>query len=171
TEGIKNSITYKFVFRCRNNEEEAARLLEYIGLEVTPENMSIIQNLKTGQCLFKDLYNRVGILNFDVVFQDLIEVFSTTPKENEDQTSKIDITPEEFQEEELEEELEEGELEEMEQEHVEIKEEENVNMELEEEVTYESQAELKEEVDMFNYPDLDLNFSFDQSSVFEREEV
>lgn len=169
TEGIKNSITYKFVFRCRNNEEEAARLLEYIGLEVTPENMSIIQNLKTGQCLFKDLYNRVGILNFDVVFQDLIEVFSTTPKENEDQTTKIETGPEEFQEEEL----EEGELEEMEQEHVEIKEEENlvVNMELEEEVTYESQAEPEEEVDTFNYLDLDLNFSFDQSSVFEREEV
>lgn len=169
TEGIKNSITYKFVFRCRNNEEEAARLLEYIGLEVTPENMSIIQNLKTGQCLFKDLYNRVGILNFDVVFQDLIDVFSTTPKENEDQTSKIEIAPAEFQEEEL----EEGELEEMEQEHVEIKEEEKLveNMGTKEEVTYESQAEPEEEVDAFSYPDLDLNFSFDQSSVFEREEV
>lgn len=84
TEGIKNSITYKFVFRCRNNKEEAERLLEYIGLEITPENMAIIQNLRSGQSLFKDMYNRVGVLQFDAVFQDIIDVFSTTPKEEED---------------------------------------------------------------------------------------
>ena len=84
TEGIKNSITYKFVFRCRNNKEEAERLLEYIGLEITPENMAIIQNLRSGQCLFKDMYNRVGVLQFDAVFQDIIDVFSTTPKEDEE---------------------------------------------------------------------------------------
>ena len=84
TEGIKNSITYKFVFRCRNNKEEAERLLEYIGLEITPENMAIIQNLHSGQCLFKDMYNRVGVLQFDAVFQDIIDVFSTTPKEDEE---------------------------------------------------------------------------------------
>lgn len=69
TEGIKNSITYKFVFRSRNNREEAARLLDYLGLEVTPENMLVIQNLGAGQCLFKDLYNRVGVLQFDPVFR------------------------------------------------------------------------------------------------------
>lgn len=84
TEGIKNSITYKFVFRSRNNIEEAKRLLEYIGLEITPENLSVIQNLGAGQCLFKDLYNRVGVLQFDPVFQDLYDTFSTTPSENED---------------------------------------------------------------------------------------
>lgn len=82
TEGIKNSITYKFVFRSSNNREEAERLLAYIGLEVTPENMSVIQNLGAGQCLFKDLYNRVGVLQFDPVFQDLFDVFSTTPTED-----------------------------------------------------------------------------------------
>ena len=82
TEGIRNSITYKFVFRSRNNEKESERLLEYLGLEVTPENMSVIQNLGAGQCLFKDLYGRVGVLQFDPVFQDLFDVFSTTPTEN-----------------------------------------------------------------------------------------
>lgn len=85
SEGIKNSITYKFVFRSRNNPEESKRLLEYLGLEVTPENMGVIQNLASGQCLFKDLYNRVGVLQFDPVFQDLYDVFSTTPKEREDE--------------------------------------------------------------------------------------
>lgn len=89
TEGIKNSITYKFVFRSRNNQEEASRLLEYLGLEVTPENMSVIQNLGAGQCLFKDLYNRVGLLQFDPVFQDLFDIFSTTPKEDTEEPEPL----------------------------------------------------------------------------------
>ena len=46
--------------------------------------MAIIQNLRSGQSLFKDMYNRVGVLQFDAVFQDIIDVFSTTPKEEED---------------------------------------------------------------------------------------
>ena len=55
---------------------------DYLGLEVTPENMLVIQNLGAGQCLFKDLYNRVGVLQFDPVFQDLFDIFSTTPTED-----------------------------------------------------------------------------------------
>ena len=91
TEGIKNSITYKFVFRSRNNREEAARLLDYLGLEVTPENMLVIQNLGAGQCLFKDLYNRVGVLQFDPVFQDLFDIFSTTPTEDADEEPEPEV--------------------------------------------------------------------------------
>ena len=30
------------------------------------------------------MYNRVGVLQFDAVFQDIIDVFSTTPKEDEE---------------------------------------------------------------------------------------
>ncbi len=90
TEGIRNSITYKFVFRSSNNLEEAKRLLEYLGLEITPENMAVIQTLGSGQCLFKDLYNRVGVLTFDPVFQDLDDVFSTTPKEAPEEPQQLD---------------------------------------------------------------------------------
>lgn len=88
TEGIKNSITYKFVFRSSNNTEEAERLLTYLGLEVTPENLYVLKTLRSGQCLFKDLYNRVGVLDFDPVFQDLFDVFSTTPKEKQEEQEK-----------------------------------------------------------------------------------
>ena len=52
TEGIKNSITYKFVFRCRNNKEEAGGPLEYLGGKIT-ENMGIIQNLHSGSACSK----------------------------------------------------------------------------------------------------------------------
>ena len=93
TEGIKTSITYKFVFRCANNDKEAVRLLEYIGLEATKENLSKIKTLKSGECFFKDMYGRVGLLQFDAVFQDLIDVFKTTPKEKK-KVIKIHQEPE-----------------------------------------------------------------------------
>lgn len=96
TEGIKSSITYKFVFRCSNNDKEAVRLLEYIGLEPTLENLSKIKNFKSGECFFKDMYGRVGVLEFDAVFQDLIDVFKTTPKEGD--TDEISAHEEEKQE-------------------------------------------------------------------------
>lgn len=152
TQGIKNSITYKFVFRCRNNEEEAARLLEYIGLEVTPENMSIIQNLASGQCLFKDMYNRVGVLQFDAVFQDLIDVFSTTPSE-EDVEDPYIAEPNKNRTE-LDAEESEGEK--------------------EDDHLLESRF-MEEDSEEENYSGEDqevvLEFAFDESMIFEREEI
>lgn len=82
TEGIKNTITYKFCF-CTTNEAEAIRMCEYLGLEATEENKKTIMNLRNGECMFQDLDKRVGILQFDAVFQDIIDVFSTTPKAKE----------------------------------------------------------------------------------------
>ena len=67
----------------------------YLGLEVTPENMLVIQNLGAGQCLFKDLYNRVGVLQFDPVFQDLFDIFSTTPTEDVEEPEPEELEPEE----------------------------------------------------------------------------
>lgn len=79
TEAIKNTITYKFCF-FTDNDNEAERMVKYLGLEDTEENRSIIKNLGNGQCLFRDMNGHVGRLHFDAVFQDFIDVFSTTPK-------------------------------------------------------------------------------------------
>lgn len=79
TEGIKNTISYKFCFRT-NNDDEAERMCLYMGMEPTPSNREILKSLGNGQCMFQDLDKHVGILKFDAVFQDLIDVFSTTPK-------------------------------------------------------------------------------------------
>lgn len=79
SEGIKNTISYKFCFQT-TNDSEAARMCEYMELEPTQENKEILKNLGNGECLFQDLDRHVGVLRFDAVFQDLIEVFSTTPK-------------------------------------------------------------------------------------------
>lgn len=88
TEAIKNTITYKFCF-CTSNDKEAERMVKYLGLENTKENRAIIKNLQNGQCLFQDMDGHVGKLTFDAVFQDFIDVFSTTPKTKKDQEEKV----------------------------------------------------------------------------------
>ena len=77
-EGIRNSITYKFCFKT-GNTNEAERMLDFLKLEKTDDNIRIITELENAQCLFQDLNGRTGILNFDAVFQDIIDLFSTTP--------------------------------------------------------------------------------------------
>lgn len=78
TPGIRETIKYKFCFKT-DNEEEAVRMLEYMSMDVTDENIQRIKNLRNGECMFQDLDKRVGILRFDVVFRDLALIFSTTP--------------------------------------------------------------------------------------------
>ena len=77
-EGIRNSITYKFCFKT-GNIAEAERMLDFLKLEKTKDNIQLIMSLGNAQCLFQDLNGRVGVLKFDAVFDDLIKVFSTTP--------------------------------------------------------------------------------------------
>lgn len=79
SEGIKNTISYKFCFRT-NSDSEAERMCLYMDMEPTPANKEVFKNLGNGECMFQDLDRHIGILRFDAVFQDLIDVFSTTPK-------------------------------------------------------------------------------------------
>lgn len=79
SEGIRNTISYKFCFQT-TNDAEASRMCKYMGLEATASNRDTLKNLRNGECLFQDLDGHIGVLKFDAVFQDLIDVFSTTPK-------------------------------------------------------------------------------------------
>ena len=87
TEAIKNTISYKFCFKT-SMDLEAKKMCEYMGLEPTEENKDVIKNLENGQCLFQDLDGHVGVLTFDAVFQDIIDVFSTTPITDEEKFNK-----------------------------------------------------------------------------------
>jgi hypothetical protein len=84
TEGIRNAIRYKFVFNL-GNREEAKSTLEFLGMELNEENIELLSSdergLKNGECLFSDVYGRIGILRFDVVYSHLLEAFKTTPPE------------------------------------------------------------------------------------------
>lgn len=79
-EGIKEAITYKFCFKA-NTREEITRVLEFLNLEPTDENIELVSSLPNGQCLFQDLDNHVGVLRFDAIWQDVIDAFNTTPGE------------------------------------------------------------------------------------------
>lgn len=78
TEAIKNTISYKFCFHT-DNEAEAERMCDYLGIAPTQGNKEKLMTLRNGQCMFRDLDGHVGKLEFDAVFQDIIDVFSTTP--------------------------------------------------------------------------------------------
>jgi DNA helicase HerA-like ATPase len=84
TEGIRNAIRYKFVFNL-GNREEALTTLEFLGMDVTEDNIELIsadeRGLKNGECLFSDVFGRVGKLKFDVVYNHLLDTFRTTPPE------------------------------------------------------------------------------------------
>jgi hypothetical protein len=84
SEGIRNSIRYKFVFNVVNREE-AIRTLEFLNMDIIEENIALLSSdergLENGECLFSDAYGRIGILKFDAVDSRLVEAFMTTPPE------------------------------------------------------------------------------------------
>ena len=83
SEAVKNTISYKFCFHT-DDADEANRMLEYMNMDVTKENIDLIMSLENRQCLFQDLDKHVDVLTFDAVFEDLIEVFTTTPKSRDE---------------------------------------------------------------------------------------
>ena len=82
-EGIKEAITYKFCFKATNNEE-IERVLDFLDLEITDDNIETVKNLGNGECLFQDLDGRVGLLKFEAVYGHLLKAFDTTPKGQEE---------------------------------------------------------------------------------------
>ena len=80
TEEIKNTITYKLFFRTESIDE-AKRMLQFMKMSESEENIKMLMELKNGQALFQDLDGRTGVIQFDAVFEQFIECFSTTPKD------------------------------------------------------------------------------------------
>lgn len=59
-------------------------MLEYMRLDQTDTNVAVLMNLRPGECLFSDLYDRVALLHFDPVFDDIFNFFKTTPTPDDD---------------------------------------------------------------------------------------
>lgn len=78
-ENIKNNIGMKFAFRS-TDINEIKKTLEFLGLDSEDENnQKRLRNLENGQCLFQDLYGRVGVIKFHVMFDYLFNAFDTRP--------------------------------------------------------------------------------------------
>ena len=94
TEGIRNAITYKFCFKSEN-DKEIDRMISLLALENTPEMHDKFKALQSGQCIFQDLDGNSGILQFDAVFQDVIDTFKTTPKTEKEEEKELETKQEE----------------------------------------------------------------------------
>jgi hypothetical protein len=88
-EKMKNYLGLKFAFRS-TEEEEIRAVLRFFGLdENDEENHNCLRGLGNGQCLFMDIYGRVGVLQVDYIFPDMFKAFDTRPpqiKEIEEET-------------------------------------------------------------------------------------
>lgn len=61
---MKNNIGLKFAFRS-TDIKEIKNTLEFFGVDKEDEgNQKRLRDLENGQCLFQDLYGRVGVIRF-----------------------------------------------------------------------------------------------------------
>jgi hypothetical protein len=79
---LMNNIGNKFIFNL-DDPVQIDRALEILKLEKNEKNRENMTLLGNGECFFRDIYGRVGRLQFDPLFQELMEVFSTTPPSEE----------------------------------------------------------------------------------------
>ena len=78
-ETFENNIGMKFAFRSKSLKE-VKHTLKFFGLDEEDEyNQQRLMSLENGQCLFQDIYGRVGIVQVHAVFQDLFDAFDTRP--------------------------------------------------------------------------------------------
>ena len=76
-EKMKNNIGLKFAFRS-TDIKEIKNTLEFFGVDKEDEgNQKRLRDLENGQCLFQDLYGRVGVIQIHPVFSDLFHAFDT----------------------------------------------------------------------------------------------
>ena len=62
------------------NIKEIKNTLEFFGVDKEDEgNQKRLRDLENGQCLFQDLYGRVGVIQIHPVFADLFHAFDTRP--------------------------------------------------------------------------------------------
>ncbi|EGO5016460.1 ATP-binding protein [Enterococcus faecalis] len=78
-EKLKNNIGMKFAFRSTDSNE-IKHTLTFFGIDPEDEsNQNRLRNLDNGQCLFQDIWGRVGVLQFDYIFEYLFNAFDTRP--------------------------------------------------------------------------------------------
>lgn len=62
------------------DDSERENILRHFGLPVNKSNMDMLKDLKKGQCLFKDIYGRVGKVVIHSLFEEWTKAFKTVDK-------------------------------------------------------------------------------------------
>ncbi len=74
----RNLIGLKFVYRTPD-EDQAKSALSFLDLEHTKENIELVRNMPDHHVLMKDLNNHVGLVNIELVYEDVLKAFNTRP--------------------------------------------------------------------------------------------
>jgi hypothetical protein len=77
-ETITNNIGGKFIFRTFD-QGEIVKVLRFMNLEPSEENIQALRQLENGQALVQDLQGRVGVVTIDPIFPHLLRAFDTRP--------------------------------------------------------------------------------------------
>ncbi|MBN3024539.1 ATP-binding protein [Enterococcus faecalis] len=67
TEDTKGQVGMLFAF---DEDSEREDILREVGLEVNPKNIDLLKNLKQGQCIMRDMYQRTGKLTVYSWFEE-----------------------------------------------------------------------------------------------------
>lgn len=85
-EKMKNNIGLKFAFRSTDINEIRKTLTFFEVDAKDEENQKRLRNLENGQCLLRDIYGRVGIVQIHPVFAELFTAFDTRPPMQQEET-------------------------------------------------------------------------------------
>lgn len=78
-ERMKNNIGLRFAFHS-SDINEVRNVLKFMGVDPEDEhNQKAVMRLGKGQCLMRDLYGRVGVVQIHPVFNHLLTAFDTRP--------------------------------------------------------------------------------------------
>lgn len=81
-EDKKELISYKFAFRP-NQKKAQEKVLEFFGMEPNSANKQMIDNLRSGTCLFQDHKGRNQPIAIDVLFDSWLMAISSTDDQDE----------------------------------------------------------------------------------------
>lgn len=81
-EDKKELLSYKFAFRP-NQKESQEKVLHFFGMEPNSANLQMMNELKSGTCLFQDHRGRNQPIAIDVLFDSWLLAISSTNKEDE----------------------------------------------------------------------------------------
>jgi len=77
---VRNNLGMIFVFRSKSIHE-IKKSLELLGVDSeSVENQNMILNLKNGQCVMRDIYGRVNVVNIIFLQPHLFKAFDTRPE-------------------------------------------------------------------------------------------
>lgn len=88
-EAVKNTMATKFAFRS-TNDDEIAKVLQFLGLPEGQGYENAVRDLKTGECLMQDMDGRVSRVYIDT-HKSLRPAFDTNPETRRKETQETGI--------------------------------------------------------------------------------